>query len=35
MNALHAEFGSVRRYLETAADLDAARIDRLQSQLLE
>lgn len=34
MDALHAEFGSVRRYLETAAGVDATRIDRLRNDLL-
>jgi protein-tyrosine phosphatase len=35
MEALHVEFGSVLRYLETAAGVDAARIDRLRNDLLE
>jgi protein-tyrosine phosphatase len=35
MDALHAEFGSVLRYLETAAGVDAGRIDRLRNDLLE
>ena len=34
MDALHAEFGSVLRYLDTAAGVDAARIDRLRNDLL-
>jgi protein-tyrosine phosphatase len=34
MEALRAEFGSVLRYLETAASLDARRIDRLRNDLL-
>jgi protein-tyrosine phosphatase len=35
MEALRAEFGSVQSYLEAAAGLDAARIDRLRERLLE
>jgi protein-tyrosine phosphatase len=35
LEALHAEFGSVLRYLDTAAGLDARRIDRLHRELLE
>jgi protein tyrosine/serine phosphatase len=35
MDALHAEFGSVERYLEEAAGVDAARIARLRNDLLE
>jgi protein-tyrosine phosphatase len=35
MEALRAEFGSVQSYLEAAAGLDAARIDRLRDRLLE
>lgn len=35
MEALRAEFGSVRNYLEAAAGLDTARIDRLRERLLE
>ena len=35
MEALHAEFGSVLRYLERAAGVDARRIDRLRNDLLE
>jgi len=35
MEALRAEFGSVRNYLDSAAGLDAARIDRLRERLLD
>jgi len=35
METLRAEFGSVLRYLEAAAGVDARRIDRLRSELLE
>jgi protein-tyrosine phosphatase len=35
LDALHAEFGSVLRYLEKAAGVDARRIDRLRNDLLE
>jgi protein-tyrosine phosphatase len=35
MEALRVEFGSVLRYLETAAGVDARRIDRLRNDLLE
>jgi protein-tyrosine phosphatase len=35
MGTLHAQFGSVLRYLETAAGVDAGRIDRLRNDLLE
>ena len=35
MNTLQAQFGSVLRYLETAAGVDARRIDRLRNDLLE
>jgi len=34
MDTLRAEFGSVPRYLEAAAGVDARRIDRLRSELL-
>jgi len=34
METLRAEFGSVLRYLEAAAGVDARRIDRLRSELL-
>ena len=34
MEALRTEFGSVLRYLETAAGVDARRIDRLRNDLL-
>ena len=34
MDMLHARFGSVLRYLETAAGVDASRIDRLRNDLL-
>jgi hypothetical protein len=34
LDALRAEFGSVLRYLEAAAGVDATRIDRLRSALL-
>lgn len=34
LGALLAEFGSVKRYLEAAAGVDAARIDRLRNDLL-
>jgi protein-tyrosine phosphatase len=35
MGTLRAEFGSVLRYLETAAGVDATRLDRLRNDLLE
>jgi len=35
MDTLQAQFGSVLRYLETAAGVDARRIDRLRNDLLE
>jgi protein-tyrosine phosphatase len=35
MDTLQAQFGSVLRYLETAAGVDAWRIDRLRNDLLE
>jgi protein-tyrosine phosphatase len=35
MGALQAEFGSVLRYLDAAAGVDAGRIDRLRNDLLE
>ena len=35
MEALRTEFGSVMRYLQATAGLDAARIDRLRDRLLE
>jgi protein-tyrosine phosphatase len=35
MDTLRAEFGSVLRYLESAAGVDAARLDRLRNDLLE
>jgi protein-tyrosine phosphatase len=35
MEALYAQFGSVQRYLEAAAGLDSARMERLRNRLLE
>jgi protein tyrosine/serine phosphatase len=35
LGAAVAEFGSINRYLEVAAGLDAARRDRLRAALLE
>jgi protein-tyrosine phosphatase len=35
MDTLRAEFGSVLRYLEAAAGVDATRLDRLRNDLLE
>jgi protein-tyrosine phosphatase len=35
MDTLRAEFGSVLRYLESAAGVDAARLDRLRNDMLE
>jgi protein-tyrosine phosphatase len=34
LEALDAEYGSIRRYFETAADIDPARLDLLRSRLL-